>query len=243
MIKRTFIGISVLVILMMIGVVCNSNAAGFADLPHDERVLDIGLTSDKRDQNVDVAAVVPFYNGYAGAIVSQGFQEGVLDAQTIVTRVQNGIRYKGIGLEGFLDAEFDQVKGVNTHEAGGFVRPGIVKAFGISASSGFGTYVENQTVRADLGLTDVDPQVLPRLLAFVSAKYDAIPNTTLSALIKIAPAYSFDEVKYSVDATIGYDFSDKVGLAKTIHWEKDSDPIVESAGQNYQLTLNARIKL
>ena len=242
MFKRTVVGIGILVALMLVGIKCAS-AAGFADIPHDERILDIGITADKRDKNIDVTGVVPFYNGYVGAVVSQGFQEGVLDAQTVVTRIQNGFRYKTIGIEGFVDAEFDQVKGVNTHEVGGFVRPGILEVFGITASSGFGTYVENQTVREDLGLTDVDPVVLPRLLGFVSTKYDGIPNTSISALFKVAPAYSFDEIKYSIDATIAYDFSDKVGLAQSIHWEKDSDPIVESAGENYQIQLNARIKL
>lgn len=244
MIKRLLVSISVLAFLMTIGIFCaESHAVGFADLPHNEKFIDIGFTGDKRDKSLDFAAVIPMYNGYAGAILSQGTQDGVLDSQTVVVRVQNGFKYQGLGLEGFLDYQMDQVAGVNTSEAGGFIRPAIVNWAGATISGGFGSYVENQAVRDDLGLESTDPETLPRLLGFVSVKYDAIPNTSIATLLKVAPSYSFDETKYSVDTTVLFDVSDRVGIVQTFHWEKDSDPIVESAGENYQIQLNVRIKL
>lgn len=229
-------------IFVVASLFCGVSYAQFGDIPTDERYVDVGFTADTRDKNLDITSVVPFYNGYAGVIVSQGTQEGVLDSQTIVARVQNGFRYHGLGFEGFVDSEWDQVKGTNTHEVGGFIRPGIKTLAGVTLSGGLGTYVENQAVRADLGLTDKDPETLPRLLGFVSAKYNGIPNTSLTTLFKYAPAYSFDESKYSVDGTIQYDLSDAVSLVKIIHWERDTDPIVESAGSHYQASLNIRVQ-
>lgn len=221
--------------------------AQFADLPHDEAFIDLGYSADKRDRQYDVTAVVPIWNGWLGTNVSQSMQDGELDAQTIILHAQNGWRIKelgNLGVEGFGDAEWNQVRGTDTKSFGGFIRPGILKYEAFTLSGGLGSMVENEAVRAELGLKDTDPVTLPRALGFVSLKWTVVPDkTTVTALLKGMPTFAFDEMKWTLAVTALHEITENVSLGQTFYFDKDTAPVIESAGENWQLRFAGRIQL
>ena len=232
------------VIFALLAIFTTSTFAQFADLPHDSAFVDLGYTADSRDKQYDLTAIAPIYNGWLGGNISQSTQAGVLDAQTIVLHAQNGFRWGDLGIEAFGDMEWNQVRGTNTKSVGGFIRPGIVTWWDhLIVSGGLGSMVENEAVRAELGLTATDPVTLPRALGFISAKWTGVPRLTATGLLKVMPVFAFDALKWSVDVTGLYEITEDIGIAQTLHFERDSAPIVESAGQNWQLKLSARVQL
>lgn len=223
--------------------------AQFGDLAHDEKFVELGLVADNAQQQFDATSIIPLHNGWLGVNLSQAYQESELDQQVIVAHIQDGFRWKrfaNVGIEAFADGEWNSTKGTNTHGVGGFIRPGILKFLedNLMISGGLGSLVENEAVRAELGLKDTDPVVLSRYLGFVSARYTGIPNSTLTALLKTTPAYDFRDWQASLEITGILEITDgNLAFSQTVIFEKDSDPVVGISGNQFQAKFGLRVQL
>ena len=220
--------------------------AQFGDLAHDEKFVQLDLVADNAQQQFDATSIIPLHNGWLGVNLSQAYQESELDQQVIVAHIQDGFRWQrfaNVGIEAFADGEWNSTKGTNTHGVGGFIRPGIVSIGDLSVSGGLGSFVENEAVRAELGLKETDPIVLSRYLGFVSARYTGIPNSTLTALLKTTPAYDFRDWQASLEITSILDITDGIAFSQTVLLEKDSDPVVGISGNQFQAKFGLRVQL
>ena len=220
--------------------------AQFGDLAHDEKFVELGLVADNAQQQFDATSIIPLHHGWIGVNLSQAYQESELDQQVIVAHIQEGFRIKrlnGLGIEAFADGEWNSTKGTNTHGVGGFIRPVILTIGDLAVSGGLGSFVENEAVRAELGLKETDPVVLSRYLGFVSARYTGIPNSTITALLKTTPAYDFRDWQASLEVTGILEITDGIALSQTVLFEKDSDPVVGISGNQFQAKLGLRVQL
>ena len=220
--------------------------AQFGDLAHDEKFVQLDIAGDNAQQQFDATSIIPLHNGWLGVILSQAYQESELDQQVIVAHIQDGFRWKrfaNVGIEAFADGEWNSTKGTNTHGVGGFIRPGIVLIGDLAISGGLGSFVENEAVRAELGLKETDPIVLSRYLGFVSARYTGIPNSTLTALLKTTPAYDFRDWQASLEITSIFEITDGIAFSQTVLLEKDSDPVVGISGNQFQAKFGLRVQL
>lgn len=220
--------------------------AQFGDLAHDEKFIQLDLAGDNAQQQFDATSIIPLHHGWIGVNLSQAYESRELDQQVIVAHIQDGFRIEklnGLGIEAFADAEWNSTKGTNTQAVGGFIRPGILSIGDLAVSGGFGSFVENEAIRAELGLEDTDPIVLNRYLGFVSARYTGIPNSTVTALLKTTPAYDFRDWQASVELTSILEITDGIALSQTVIFEKDSDPVVGISGNQFQAKLGLRVQL
>ena len=233
----------IFVILTLIAVFATHTFAQFGDLAHDEALVDFGVVADNAQQQFDLTGIQPLHNGWLGVNLAQAYEGGDLDQQIIVAHIQDGLRFKGVGIEAFADGEWHSTKGTNTHAVGGFLRPGIFRSEALAVSGGFGSFVENEAVRAELGLEDTDPIVLSRYLAFVSARYTGLPNSTLTALLKTTPAYDFRDWQASLEITGILELTDSVSLSNALIFEKDSDPVIGISGNQFSSKLSVRMQL
>jgi len=220
--------------------------AQFGDLAHDEKFVELGLVADNAQQQFDATSIIPLRHGWIGVNLSQAYEESELDQQVIVAHIQDGFRVdrlNGLGIEAFADAEWNSTKGTNTHAVGGFIRPGILSIGDLAVSGGLGSFVENEAIRAELGLEETDPIVLNRYLGFISARYTGIPNSTVTALLKTTPAYDFRDWQASVELTSILEITDGIALSQTVLFEKDSDPVMGISGNQFQAKLGLRVQL
>lgn len=220
--------------------------AQFGDLAHDEKFVELGLVADNAQQQFDATSIIPLHHGWLGVNLSQAYESSELDQQVIVAHIQDGFRIEklnGLGIEAFADAEWNSTKGTNTHAVGGFIRPGILSIGDLAISGGLGSFVENEAIRAELGLEETDPIVLNRYLGFVSARYTGIPNSTITALVKTTPAYDFRDWQASLELTSILEITDGIALSQTVLFEKDSDPVVGISGNQFQAKFGLRVQL
>ena len=220
--------------------------AQFGDLAHDEKFVELGLVADNAQQQFDATSIIPLHHGWIGVNLSQAYESSELDQQVIVAHIQDGLRWEklgNLGIEVFADGEWNSTKGTNTHAVGGFIRPGILSIGDLAVSGGLGSFVENEAVRAELGLEETDPIVLNRYLGFVSARYTGIPNSTVTALLKTTPAYDFRDWQASVELTSIFEITDGIALLQTVLFEKDSDPVVGISGNQFQAKFGLRVQL
>lgn len=220
--------------------------AQFGDLAHDEKFVELGLVADNAQQQFDATSIIPLHHGWIGVNLSQAYESSELDQQVIVAHIQDGLRWEklgNLGIEVFADGEWNSTKGTNTHAVGGFIRPGILSIGDLAVSGGLGSFVENEAIRAELGLEETDPIVLNRYLGFISARYTGIPNSTLTALLKTTPAYDFRDWQASLEISGILEVTDGIALSQTVLFEKDSDPVVGISGNQFQVKLGVRVQL
>lgn len=220
--------------------------ASFDDLNTDSTYIDVALQLEGDYKVYDITGMYPFVNGWAGLQLSQIMSEGKLENQDILAHIQNGFRFTefDIGIEAFIDAEYNSTKGTDTHAIGAFFRPAIIKRGHFIVSGGAGSFVENEDVRADLGLKETDATVLTRWIAFVSAKYNPYDNVEITGLLKTTPAYDLRDWQNVLTLGAQVQLNNRYSVGSTWKIDQDSHPVdITISKVQWQLSTNLRIDL
>ena len=210
----------------------------FADLPRDEKTVDIGFSGDGASQTFTVTAVVPFaeMNGWVGVYGSRAATDEEVLSEIVKAHIQGGFRIGTFGIEAFSDLERNIAAGsALTSQIGMYVRPKIYESGRLRISGGIGGFIENIQPRTGLILRRFDPTSF-RWLAFSSVGWRKL-NTQL----KFTPEVGFRNFKLSAEPAITFDLSTRLGLriSGAIHY--NSEPLTDKWYYKYLTIL--RVKL
>ena len=181
----------------------------FADLPRDEKMVDIGFSGDGASQTFTVTAVVPVagMNGWVGVYSSRAASDEEVLSEIVKAHIQGGFRIGTFGIEAFSDLERNIAEGsALTSQIGMYVRPKIYERGRLRVSGGIGGFIENIQPRRGLILRRFDPTSF-RWLAFSSVGWRKL-NTQL----KFTPEVGFQNFKLSAEPAITFDLSTRLGL-------------------------------
>lgn len=181
----------------------------FADLPRDEKMVDIGFSGDGASQTFTVTAVVPVagMNGWVGVYGSRAASDEEVLSEIVKAHIQGGFRIGTFGIEAFSDLERNIAEGsALTSQIGMYVRPKIYERGRLRVSGGIGGFIENIQPRHGLVLRRFDPTSF-RWLAFSSVGWRKL-NTQL----KFTPEVGFQNFKLSAEPAITFDLSTRLGL-------------------------------
>ena len=210
----------------------------FADLPRDEKTVDIGFSGDGASQTFTVTAVVPFaeMNGWVGVYGSRAATDEEVLSEIVKAHIQGGFRIGTFGIEAFSDLERNIAAGsALTSQIGMYVRPKIYESGRLRISGGIGGFIENIQPRAGLILRRFDPTSF-RWLAFSSVGWRKL-NTQL----KFTPEVGFRNFKLSAEPAITFDLSTRLGLRISGAIYYNSEPLTDKWYYKYLTIL--RVKL
>ncbi len=210
----------------------------FADLPRDEKTIDIGLSGDGASQTFTVTVVVPVarMNGWAGIYSSRAASDEEVLSEIVKAHVQGGFRIGTFGIEAFSDVERNIAAGsALTSQIGIYFRPRIYERGRLRISGGFGGFIENIQPRRGLVLRRFDPTSF-RWLAFSSVGWRKL-NTQL----KFTPEVGFKNFKLSAEPAITFDLSTRLGLRISGALNYNSAPLTDRWHYKYLTIL--RVKL
>ena len=202
----------------------NTAWAQFDDIPQDKITVDLGLAGDRGSQSNSLTAVVPIpeVNGWVGIHGLKTTADSEVLSEAIKAHAQGGLRFGSFGVELFVDAERDKLKGTDLTTAFGyFIRPGIYERNGWQVSGGAGNFIENIDARDELGLTDADGSAV-RWLAFASADYRGV-----TTLVKATPITDLSDFQLEISPSVRFTLKEDVSLGLSAVWEYDSDPLTE----------------
>lgn len=210
----------------------------FADLPRDEKMVDIGFSGDGASQTFTVTAVVPVagMNGWVGVYSSRAASDEEVLSEIVKAHIQGGFRIGTFGIEAFSDLERNIAEGsALTSQIGMYVRPKIYERGRLRVSGGIGGFIENIQPRRGLILRRFDPTSY-RWLAFSSVGWRKL-NTQL----KFTPEVGFQNFKLSAEPAITFDLSTRLGLRISGAVNYNSAPLTDRWHYKYLTIL--RIKL
>lgn len=210
----------------------------FADLPRDEKTVDIGFAGDGASQTFTVTAVVPVakLHGWAGIYGSRAASDEEVLSEIIKGHIQGGFRIGTFGIEAFSDLERNIAEGsALTSQIGTYIRPKIYERDRLRISGGIGGFIENIQPRRGLILRKFDPTSF-RWLAFSSVGWRKL-NTQL----KFTPEVGFRNFKVSAEPAITFDLSTRLGLRISGAINYNSEPLTDRWHYKYLTIL--RLKL
>lgn len=210
----------------------------FADLPHDAKTVDIGVSGDDALQTLTLTTVVPFknINGWLGIFGSRGSgKEGVI-SEIVKGRMQGGLRINTFGVEVFTDLERNISKGTAlTFQIGSYIRPGIYEKGTLRISGGIGYFLENIQPYKDLTIRKFDPTTF-RWLGFSSIGW-----RELNIALKFTPEVGFKNYKFLAEPALTLNLTSRLGLRLSGSLSYNSEPLTEKLHYKYLTIL--RIKL
>lgn len=215
-----------------------SGFSQFADLPRDEKTVDIGFSGDGASQTFTVTAVVPVakLHGWAGIYSSRAASDEEVLSEIVKAHIQGGFRIGTFGIEAFSDLERNIAEGsALTSQIGMYVRPKIYERERLRISGGIGGFIENIQPHHGLILRKFDPTSF-RWLAFSSVGWRKL-NTQL----KFTPEVGFRNFKVSAEPAITFDLSTRLGLRISGAINYNSEPLTDRWHYKYLTIL--RLKL
>lgn len=221
---------------LLIGMlICGTASAQFADIPLDEISVSLGVSGDSESRSTAATGILPLskINGWLGVHGLQSTADQNVLSEYLKAHVQGGVRYQGLGIEAFLNAERNLLAGTAFQsQVGLFVRPGIYEKHRLRVSGGFGNFLENTQARAELGLTETDPTVV-RWLAFASIGWRGI-----SVLIKLTPHIQFDDFQFAAEPAVTFELAENISLGLQGRLAYDSDPLTAKKFQTAYLLVS-----
>lgn len=162
--------------------------ATWEEVPGKGTQVDFGGIFNKDATAFDGTAIHAEKNFWVGINGSQVRAEGEIVSDDLSARVQGGFEMLGVSLQGFVEQSRD-IKSVSTIASGAYLRK-VVEADSLDLIFGFGSLVEREEIRDDLGLDETSPEVLPYWLAIIGAEYDFASNIGLYSKIVGQPEIS-----------------------------------------------------
>ncbi len=202
----------------------------FADLPHDAKTVDFGISGDSGSQTLSLTAVLPLknINGWGGIFGSQASGEDGVDSEIIKVHLQGGMRINKFGIEAFTDLERNIIKGsALTSQIGSYIRPGIYENGTLRISGGIGYFIENIQPYKDLTIRKFDPTSF-RWLAFSSVGWKK-----LNAVLKFTPEVGFKNYRFSAEPALTFNLTTRLGLRLSGSLTYNSAPLTENLHYKY----------
>ena len=230
-------------LLTLTALIAISASAQFADLPHDQNQIDIGVGGSGDINMMTATLILPVdshrFRGWAGAYSNVTTQGDTLLARTINLHAQGGIifpQYKGIGVELFANYEDNHQRGGRHARIGGMIRPHVYTLEDIKISGGFGNFFENEQAREDIGLLADDPNVL-RWMLFTSFR-----KGNFHFLVEITPHVKLTDFQISFEPSIDIPITEQTDAVVKARIGFDSDPIMSEEYWHRDFTGNFRVK-
>ncbi|MYC76885.1 hypothetical protein F4X10_14060 [Candidatus Poribacteria bacterium] len=231
--RRIFSVVVLLLIVWTVPAYCQ-----FADLPHDAKIVDIGVNGSGTSQTLSLTAVVPLrrLNGWAGVFGSRASGEETLLSEIVKAHVQGGFRIGTFGIEAFTDLERNITKGsALTSQIGSYIRPAIYESGALRISGGIGAFLENIRPRADLVFKKFNPTTI-RWLAFSSVGW-----RRLNTVLKFAPEVGFKNFTFSAEPAITLSLSTRLRLRLSGSMTYNSEPLTETWHYTYLSVLRVTL--
>ena len=211
---------------------------------HDERQVLIGVSGVNDTVSNSALVILPVDNDTARGWVGVFYQQSTANGE-IVSDIRNAhieagvdVGVQGLSVNAFSEINSDRERGIAKQlQVGGFGR----YAFAVQQTDvavGFGNFLENEEVRAELGLKDTDSNVSRWLL------YASTEIFHVDLLARMTPKLDFSDVQVSLEPKMTFDLDklgDNVSVVASAIIDIDSHPIVEDkhVATSYSLLLGA----
>ncbi len=167
----------------------NLSYGNWEEVPAHGITLDLGGLLNDKASSYTTQAMYAGKHGWVGLQANEIRADGEIISQTIDARVQGGNAWLQLFVEGNRNMDTDLATSI------GFYLRHTRQLDKVGLTFGAGTFAEREDIRADLGLEETDPTVLPYLLATVSGRYQLNDDVGFNARIIGTPEARFGHLK------------------------------------------------
>ena len=187
---KSLIGlIAVYALILLIATTC---FAQWEELPSKGTTVDFALTANEKAQSIYGTAIHAGKSYWVGINGTQISHEGKVLSQDLAARMQGGIGFMGISLQGFIEAQRDMDSEIAI-STGAYLRK-IIKIEKLAIVLGGGSYIERDQFSDELGQYDGDSEVLPYWLLILGGEYDVTETIGLHGKIIGKPQANFESL-------------------------------------------------
>lgn len=212
--------------------------AQWEEIPSAGVTVDFAGTANDKAAAYTGTALWATKNLWAGVQYSQIRADDEIKSEDLAARLQGGVNFMGISLQGFVEAERDMSSELITST--GFYFRKVLEIKKLDLVLGVGSLIEREDVRADIGYEDSEATVLPYYLWSVGAEYDVTDTVGLHGRIIAQPEGRFRHWKGTAEFGTDIVLSDvwTLKLQSTNDFNTDGDEVEVDTENSVILSLN-----
>ena len=197
--------------------------AQWEEIPSRGTTVDFAGTFNNKANAFTGTAIHAGATYWAGVQGSQIAADGEIKSQDMAARAQGGVGFLGVSAQFFIEA----TRGMETEIAtatGGYIRK-VVEFNKLAVILGVGSFIEREEYRADLGLDETAPSVLPYWLWSAGTEYDLTTTVGVHARVIATPEGRFRHWRGTLDFGADIVLSDRwtLKLQSTTEFRTDGD--------------------
>lgn len=235
-IKHAWLWLIICVIAMLFAT--TNTFAQWEEIPSQGTTVDFAGTANNKAAAYTGTAIWATKNLWAGVQYSQIRADDEIKSEDLAARLQGGVDFIGISLQGFVEVERDMSSELTTGT--GFYFRKVLEIQKLDIVLGVGSLIEREDVRADIGYEDSEATVLPYYLWSVGAEYDVNNTVGLHARVIAQPEGRFRHYKGTAEFGTDIVLSDvlTLKLQSTNEFSTDGDETEVDTENSAILSLN-----
>ena len=226
------------ILTLMLAAFVSASFAQWEELPSEGTTVDFALTANERAQSIYGTAIHAGESYWAGINGTQISADGEILSQDLAARVQGGVDFAGVSLQGFVEANRDMESEIAT-SIGAYLRK-VIEMQKLSIVLGGGSYVERDQFAAQLGKYDGESEVLPYWLFILGGEYDWTETVGIHAKVIGKPQANFSSVGGIFDVGADIVLSDRwiLKVQSTTEFERRDGKTETSTENSVILSVN-----
>lgn len=234
--KNTWLGLMLCVIALLLST--THTFAQWEEIPSRGTTVDFAGTANDEAAAYTGRAIWAAKNLWAGVQYSQIRADNEIKSEDLAARLQGGIDFLGVSLQGFVEVERDMSSELTTG-TGLYFRK-VLEIEKLDIVLGVGSLIEREDVRADIGYEESEVTVLPYYLWSVGAAYDVNETVGLQGRVIAQPEGRFRHWKGTAEFGTDIVLSDvwTLKLQSTNDFSTDGDETEVDTENSMILRLN-----
>lgn len=193
--KHTWLWLVICVVVVLFA--SQNTFAQWEELPAEGNTVDFALTANEKAQSLYGTAIHAGTNYWFGVNGTQISHEGEVLSQDLNARLQGGLNFAGVSLQGFVEANRDMDSEIAT-STGAYLRK-VIEMDKLAVVLGGGSFIERDQFAEVAGFDEAETEtsaggaeILPYWLLILGGEYDYSETVGLHGKVIGKPQANFE---------------------------------------------------